>query len=261
MPKQHRLVVVGVRPVSDQLSWLELAAPELSAAAQAGHFLMLRCRPEGAADPLLRRACFLASADRAAGRIALLLPTAEPGTRFLAGLAAGTVVDALGLFGKPFLLDSRTSSLLLVGAGPGLAPLLLLARDAARRGAAVTLLAAAAEGLLPPPFLLPPEVEYRSLNGPATGVLDLLVAEGNVPPLLWADQLVAALPLSLVTPLADAVRGARYRWEAGFAQVLVERQIACGYGACGSCAIETRKGWRLACSDGPAFDLRALLGA
>jgi dihydroorotate dehydrogenase electron transfer subunit len=32
--------------------------------------------------------------------------------------------------------------------------------------------------------------------------------------------------------------------------------MCCGTGICYSCAVETRKGVRLVCKDGPCFDLR-----
>jgi hypothetical protein len=31
-------------------------------------------------------------------------------------------------------------------------------------------------------------------------------------------------------------------------------------GECGVCAVNLRKGYKLACKDGPVFDLRSLLG-
>lgn len=43
-------------------------------------------------------------------------------------------------------------------------------------------------------------------------------------------------------------------------QVLVHTTMPCGGLAdCGVCAVELRRGWKLACKDGPVFDLRDLL--
>jgi hypothetical protein len=76
--------------------------------------------------------------------------------------------------------------------------------------------------------------------------------------LLWADQLFAAIPAEHVAPLRDRVRAVKLRWERGYASVLLDGPLVCGMGACGVCAAELRKGPRLLCSEGPAFDLRDL---
>ena len=57
-------------------------------------------------------------------------------------------------------------------------------------------------------------------------------------------------------PLREVIRRVKYRWERGFASVLLEGPIVCGVGACGVCAVEVRRGTRMICSDGPVFDLR-----
>jgi dihydroorotate dehydrogenase electron transfer subunit len=74
----------------------------------------------------------------------------------------------------------------------------------------------------------------------------------------WADQVCAALPLDQLPALRDAIRAVKFRWERGFASVLLEGPLVCGVGACGVCAVEIRKGVRMLCSDGPVFDLRDL---
>jgi hypothetical protein len=32
-----------------------------------------------------------------------------------------------------------------------------------------------------------------------------------------------------------------------------------GLAACGVCAVQTRRGWKLACVDGPVFDLKEIM--
>ena len=38
-------------------------------------------------------------------------------------------------------------------------------------------------------------------------------------------------------------------------QVLLEEGMACGTGICYACAVQTRRGMRLVCKDGPKFEL------
>ena len=77
-------------------------------------------------------------------------------------------------------------------------------------------------------------------------------------PIGWADQICVALPNDQLATLASAIRATRLRWEPGFASALVEGPLICGFGACGACPLELRRGSRLLCGDGPVFDLRDL---
>lgn len=257
MAQQRNLLIADQRAAAPGLRWLTLAAPELAHSVRPGQYLLVRCAEPGSYDPLLRRALFVAAAEPALGQIGLLYAPNERGLAWLARGQAGDEIDIIGPFGHPLALGQHTRTLLLIGQGPGLAALLFLARSAAAKGCAVTLLAGALAGDAPiPAFLLPGEIEYQGGSGPATGLLDGAPASPH--PLVWADQVAAALPLDQAATLRDAIRAQRYRLDRGFASVLMDGPIICGVGACGVCAIELRKGARMLCSDGPAFDLRDL---
>jgi len=163
MAQQRQLVIADQRDVTPRLRWLTLHAPELARGAQAGQYLLVRCAEQGSYDPLLRRPLFIAAAEPALGQIGLLYEPCERGLVWLSHGRAGDTLDVIGPLGHPFVLDGRTRNLLLVGSGPGLAALLLLARTGAARGT-VTLIAGADDAnRLPPPFLLPGE-EYKGAH-------------------------------------------------------------------------------------------------
>ena len=42
-------------------------------------------------------------------------------------------------------------------------------------------------------------------------------------------------------------------------QISVESKMACGFGVCLGCSIKTRRGYRLACTEGPVFDSEIFL--
>jgi dihydroorotate dehydrogenase electron transfer subunit len=241
----NEAVLPGVR-------WLRLAAASLAAKAAPGQFVAVRCG-EGA-DPFLRRAVPLSRSVGA--EIDLLVPADEPGRRWLAAQRPGEAVDLLGPLGRGFVVDPDARNLLLVAEGLAIAPLLGLAQVAVAQGLAVTLLAGAAtaaEAL--PARLLPAEVEYRLAT--ADGRLGLLGSVSDLLPgaLEWADQVFAAGSQTFYLTLWAAVQRQRLRAEAGFAQVWLGGTIGCGVGACLGCAIETRRGSRRVCKDGPVFDL------
>jgi hypothetical protein len=92
---------------------------------------------------------------------------------------------------------------------------------------------------------LPPEVELQPVS-----------ALGEIAG--WADYLAIDLP-------RESLPGMRERlglWEqgAGEAQVLVAAPMPCGgMAVCGVCAVIVRRGWKMACKDGPVFDLNDLI--
>lgn len=273
MTRPHLLPIAEQRPATKRLIWLTLHAPELARSVRPGQYLLVRCSAPGSHDPLLRRPLFVAAAEEAIGQIGLLYAPDDRGLAWLARGGPGDEVDVIGPFGEPLALDRGTRTVLLVGQGPGLAALLLLARQTVRRGGSVALLAGAHDTeLLPPPFLLPNEIEYQSILGDVTNLLQppppslparkkKQAAPQPGPALAntlinWADQVCAALPVADAPALAAAVAQAKLRWERGFAQVLLDGPLVCGVGACGVCGLDTRRGHRLLCSNGPTFDLR-----
>ena len=73
----------------------------------------------------------------------------------------------------------------------------------------------------------------------------------------WADYLALDVPRESLPGLRQMLGlGGR----TGEAQVLVVTSTPCGGMAdCGVCAVTTRRGWKLACKDGPVFDLKDLI--
>src|SRR5690349_3933338 len=260
MAHQRQLIIADQRALTPRLRWLTLHAPDLARAAQAGQYLLVRCAEQGSYDPLLRRPLFIAAAEPALGQIGLLYEPSERGLAWLSRGRAGDTLDVIGPLGHPFTLDARTRNLLLVGSGPGLAALLLLARAGAARGA-VTLIAGADDlDRLPPPFLLPGEVEYQTIVGAAINLLGSFASSLNSnsendkvtrrpgdkgkkrdasvapspghpvtpSPISWADQICAALPHEQLLALRESIVRVKYRWERGFASALLPGPIVCG---------------------------------
>jgi hypothetical protein len=75
----------------------------------------------------------------------------------------------------------------------------------------------------------------------------------------WPDFMVFDLPFARLPELRQVVG---LQDGAGLpcpAQVLVTTPIPCAQLAdCGACAVPTRRGWKLACKDGPVFSLNQL---
>ena len=75
----------------------------------------------------------------------------------------------------------------------------------------------------------------------------------------WADAVCAVGSMPFYRALKSLIERIRFNLGTGFVSGLViTRPLACGVGACLSCAVETTHGPKLTCLDGPVFDLAAL---
>lgn len=75
----------------------------------------------------------------------------------------------------------------------------------------------------------------------------------------WADYLAVEWDLAQLTSLAVRLFGSGKPTKFVPAQILLHTAMPCGgTGDCGACAVPTKKGWKLACKDGPVFDLDQL---
>ncbi|HMP39753.1 MAG TPA: hypothetical protein PKA05_05180, partial [Roseiflexaceae bacterium] len=220
MARQRMLPVADRRSITERLCWLSFDAPDIAREARPGQYLLLQCDEPDGTTRLLPRALAVAGVEPALGQIGVMFAPDEPGLAWLAGRHPGDRVSAVGPLGRPFQIDGRTRSLLLLGDGSGIAALLLLAREAIQRRCNVTFFAGADDAqLLPPPFLMPPEIEYQTTTASSTTLLH--AAAGSEHPLRWADQVGAALPVAVVPTLREVIQQVRLRWERGYASVLL----------------------------------------
>jgi dihydroorotate dehydrogenase electron transfer subunit len=235
--------VAELRPIGG-VTVARVSAPAIAAESQPGQFAQLRAAPAGRWDPLLRRPAWIARV--------------EGGDLWLWGLPAparlGDRLDLLGPLGRGFAIAPSSRSLLLLGRGDGLAPLLALADQAAERELAVTLLAEfeSAERAVPPAWMAP-QVEYQVATddgslGHAGSALDLLPEY-----LGWADELFAGGAPDLPAALRRAV-GATSKP----VQVALSGWRGCGTGLCGGCLVGAGRGAARICRDGPVFGLADL---
>ncbi len=245
------------------LMWIE--APDIAVAAQPGQFITVRC-----GDFTLRRPFSVHQSrfdrDSGEGEIALLFKVTGKGTLWLSQQQKGDKMDILGPLGKGFIIEPRSKNLLLVAGGIGIAPLVILAQHALSQ-CQVTLIHGASTAAELYPFsstgkrqskLLPslkgvqfiPVTEDGSMGkkGMATDILPDF--------LNWADQMYACGPVDMYRAIEKLLlRVKRSNLKLTNCQVSLEVRMGCGFGACYGCTINTKKGLRQVCRDGPVFEL------
>jgi len=250
-------------------------APAIAAAARAGQLVQLLLATDDAL--LIRLALPISYRDVATGRLGLQVNAAAVPASLL-HLREGERVPLSGPVGRSFERDPKSRHLLLVGEGPAIGALRLLAEEAVRDGCQVTLLLGATSArAVFPSSLLPDEVEYVVATRDGS-----LGHQGDVTELFpdfeaWADQAFAAGPPSMLARMAALAAGRRERLgvaklgrkrgggradppgsaaarRKSFLQVAVDLQLACAQATCLGCALEGAAGTMLrVCREGPVF--------
>ena len=187
-------------------------------------------------DPYLRQMVF--PAQIWPDGFALELPAGDPARLHL---NPGADIVLLGPAGKRAPQIAAGMNLLLV-ANARPERLLPLAMQAIGSAGAVTLLL----GRPYPVEALHPEIEVR------VGHLPTLVAEY----VKWAARVYIHTEPQPPNEIVKAMRAAEF--DEAQVSVLLTPPMPCGTGACQACAVRMRRGWKLACREGPMFPLTDL---
>lgn len=232
-------------------------APVIAKKAQPGQFVNIKVAQ--AAGPLLRRPF---SIHRVNGPgIELIYEALGKGTQILSQKTAGEYLDIIGPLGNGFILPAGRRQAgairhpLLVAGGIGVAPLLFLARKLiGYKLKPITVLI----GAKTKSYLLC-EKQFKQLGCKVKVSTDdgSKGFKGKVTDLL--RYLLSTMDCGLSTiyacgpkPMLRAVSELANRGNVP-AQLSLEAHMACGFGACLGCTINTIEGYKRVCKDGPVF--------
>lgn len=237
---------------------LVLGAPRTAGCLEPGQFVHLPL--PGSESRLLRRPFSVYRTDASNGFVEVVYQTVGAGTRFLAGVRPGTALDLVAPLGRGWQVPPGTRKALVVAGGVGMAPLnMLVARLLEEGGVHLVVGARSADCLVP--LAVPVGVGAGRLGtvtvtddgsagckGLTTDVTRELLQQEAF------DYVATCGPEPMLRIVAELALAAGVPCE-----VSLERRMACGIGACLSCAVPTRTGLRRACADGPVFDAREVL--
>ena len=175
------------------------------------------------------------------------------GTRLLAEMHAGEKLELLTGLGNGFDIEKCGQMPLLIGGGAGVAPLYWLAESLLKAGKKPTAILGfnkASE------IFLASELTALGVNCCLSTADGSVGVKGFVTDVLCAavpehDYLYACGP----EPMLKAV----YNADDADGQFSFEARMACGFGACMGCSIETRSGVKRICADGPVLERGDLL--
>lgn len=215
-----------------------------------GQFAQVRI--DNSKTTFLRRPFSIHDADMKNNRISFLINKVGDGSRALSLLKKGETLNVMLPLGNGFGAGMVGKSLLLVGGGVGIAPMLYLGKCLALNNDVNFLFGfrSAANVIDLSDFERYGKM-YTTTEDGSTGekgfVTEHSILRGRF------DKIFVCGP----TPMMKAV--ARYAKESSTpCEVSLENKMACGLGACLCCVTKTNDGHKCVCMDGPVFDINDL---
>ena len=218
-----------------------------------GQFVEVRV--DGSPSTFLRRPISINFVDRENNELWLLVATVGDGTKQLAKLKFGDVLNCVLPLGNGFTPAKQGEKVLLVGGGVGVAPLLYMGAEMKRQGIEPTFLLGArtANDLLMLPIFNKYGRAYVTTEDGSMGEKGF-VTNHSILNQEHFDRISTCGP----TPLMKAV--ARYARQNNVdCEASLENLMACGLGACLCCVEKTTEGNLCVCKDGPVFNIKKLL--
>lgn len=219
---------------------------------KAGQFVEIRV--DNSRQTFLRRPISVHFVDRNANTLWLLIQVVGEGTRSLSSLKAGDTLNVLFPLGNGFSLGMKGETVLLVGGGVGIAPLLEYGNQLRAAGAV-------------PVFLLGGRSQRNLLElerYKALGEVYVTTEDGSLGEKGFVTQHsmldhVAFDRISCCGPKPMMMAVARWAHQHGTpCEVSLENMMACGLGACLCCVEKTVKGNVCVCKEGPVLNIEQL---
>jgi dihydroorotate dehydrogenase electron transfer subunit len=251
------------------LMWLE--APDIASSAQPGQFITVCCEGLILRRPFSVHQVIIAGEKQS--QLAILFKVVGKGTFGLSKMQAGNKIDVLGPLGKGFDIAADSKNLLLVGGGIGIAPIIFLAQYAAPRYQVTLIHGASTAAQIYTERCQPTAISYQGVQFVPVTEDGSMGKKGMATDILpdfldWADQVCACGPVDMYKAMSLTLNPSPFKGEGKGegekrnnlrCQVSLEVRLGCGIGACYGCTINTKKGLKKVCHDGPVFELNDIL--
>ena len=248
------LQVVSVQSLSDRHVLIRLTDHEPLPEILPGQFVEVRV--DHSPTTLLRRPISVNFVDRTLNELWLLVAAIGDGTRRLAQLRVGDMLNCVLPLGNGFTMPTKTGQkYLLVGGGVGVAPLLYFGKEIKRVGGVPFFLLGArtATDLL--------ELEHFEEIGEICVTTEDgslgekgFVTDHSILQRETFDMISTCGPKPMMVSVARYARKMEIDCE-----VSLENKMACGLGACLCCVEKTTHGNQCICKEGPVVNIKNLL--
>ena len=248
------LRVVSVEHITDKYVLIKLTQDERLPEVLPGQFVEVRV--DGSPSTFLRRPISVNFVDYDANLLWLLVAAVGDGTRRLARLQTGDVLNCMFPLGNSFTMPAgKDEKVLLVGGGVGVAPLLYFGKRLCDMGCRpVFLLGARSEKDL---LMLDEFSKYGRVcvtTEDGTAGERGFVTNHSVLGEIRFDRISTCGPKPMMVAVAKYAKANGIECE-----VSLENKMACGVGACLCCVEKTTEGNVCVCKEGPVVNINKLL--
>lgn len=246
--------VVSNQKLSPRFWRMEIDAPSIKKNVKPGQFIHIRV--DDGLQPFFRRPF---SVYRAKKHIEIFYEVVGPGTKILSQKTKGDSLDIIGPVGQGFVLPPKgVKRIVMAAGGIGVAPFLFFSDVLKKEGYELILCYGGRTA-----GHVYPMKEFKD-NG-----VKVMVAtddgskgvKGRVSVLFdkidWNPETTYLYTCGPNPMMAAVQTFAKEREIRG--QAACEEVMACALGACLGCSIQTTKGFRTVCYDGPVFDLQEVI--
>jgi dihydroorotate dehydrogenase electron transfer subunit len=231
---------------------LTLKTTDTIAEIKPGNFAELKI--PNAPDVFLRRPLSVLDVDHDENTISFYVKIIGKGTEKLGKLRGGDKVNVIYPLGNSFSING-TNKALLVGGGSGIAPFILLGRELKQKGVEITFLIGARtkeDVLLTNEFKKLGDVLVTTEDG-TMGQTGLVTHHYVFSEEFQFDKIYTCGPDPMMKAVAEIAAEKGVDCEAS-----LENMMACGFGACLCCVVETHGGNKCVCTEGPVFNTKEL---
>lgn len=204
----------------------------------------------------LRRPISIHYVDDNANELWLLVAAVGDGTRQLARLQPGDMLNCVLPLGNSFTMPTKAGErILLVGGGVGVAPLLYFGHQIRKQGAEPVFLlgARSAADLLQLDAFRAVGTVYVTTEDGSAGEKGF-VTNHSILQCEHFDRISTCGPKPMMVAVAKCAKLLNIPCEAS-----LENLMACGLGACLCCVEKTTEGNLCVCKEGPVFDTKKLM--
>lgn len=235
------------RQVSSR-TWLLRLRGELNSLSKAGQFVNIAIPGK-----YLRRPISVSRYSVKDNELILLYNIAGEGTEILSEMKPGETLDVLVGLGNGFSVPEQIELPLLLGGGIGAAPLVQLAYDLKNKGKNPKVIIGyntkdESWGLEDELNVAGIETFVATVDGSdgVKGFVTDVIRQKDI----FFDYFYACGPMPMLKALCNLSQDG---------ELSLECRMGCGFGACMCCSLETKKGNKRICKDGPVFKKEDLI--
>ncbi len=239
-------VLESKKQLGERIYQIKLHSPKIAKLVKPGQFCNIKVSDSD--FPLLRRPFSVSNVD--GDYISILFDIHGEGTKILSEKENGNVLNILGPLGNGFNFLGDYKTAIFVAGGLGAAPFPLLVKHLNDK-AIVSFIGARNKNFIIQEDLPNPQIATDDGSLGYKGNVVELLSNYIIQNDLKEFRIFSCGPNPMLKALQELSKDGNYE-----CQISVECAMACGFGICQGCPIETSngEGYKLVCKDGPVFN-------